>query len=236
VGRSRHGPETRAAGRMRRWARACGTSACLCLCNGCGPSLNTYATPRTVPGPKLEHTVAAEGFFDLKHRRRGLQETFPLPTVYALRFGYLDRADFGVRVVSPGSVVLDTKWNFLRSRIFDAAIDPGFACELGFETGRIWWHLPLMMGINLQEQMSVVLVQGVSRMYSFRHVDYVDIEIFRDDDLYYRAGLGLDLRIADHFALHPEATLMHPIASSEEVTLPLQLGMALNMGGLPVFP
>lgn len=246
MGSFRQARETRAVRGTWRQARACGafrlllSTLLLChwLCAGCTcmPSINTYSTPRTVPGPKLEHTVAAEGFVDLRHRRRGVQRTMPLPAAYALRFGYLERADLGVRVASPGSVVLDTKWNFLRSRVFDAAIDPGVAYEVGFETLRAWWHWPLMVGVNFGDWLSMVFVQGVSRMYAQRNVDPVDVELFRNDDLYYRAGLGLDVRIAGSYALHPEATIMHPIASREEITLPLQLGMAFRMGGLPSYP
>jgi hypothetical protein len=244
MGSFRQARETRAVRGTWRQARACGAFRlllstllpCHCLCTGCMPSINTYSTPRTVPGPKLEHTVAAEGFVDLKHRRRGVQQALPLPTVYALRFAYLERADLGVRVAHPGSVVLDTKWNFLRSRVFDAAIDPGFASELDLYVARLWWHLPLMVGVNVEDWLSMVFVQGVSRMYALRNVDPVDVELFRDDDWYYRAGLGLDMRIASGLALHPEATIMHPIASRNEITLPLQVGMAANWGGLPSFP
>src|SRR6478736_2620588 len=134
--------------------------ALACLCTGC-PNPNTYGTPRTTPVGKISHTIAMEGFRysvdDTKNGGTKGDATLPNFPTYQLRVGVLDTLDIGARLSNMSSLGADVKWNFLKSDVFDLAIDPGFqVLHIGSNSGsssgsastsftEFYGHVPLLI-------------------------------------------------------------------------------------------
>ncbi len=60
-----------------------------------------------------------------------------------------------------------------------------------------YWHLPLLLGVDLAEPVSLYATIGPSGA-----ADQHDAILFP------RAGLGMEARTSDSFAFHPEATCL----------------------------
>lgn len=234
------------------WGRvlSCASLAGLSLlATGC-PNPNTYGTPRTTPVGRVQHTIAAEG---LAYRiqdppQQGGERVsggFPTFPTYQLRVGVADRVDIGARIMSFSSIGADVKWNFLKTDAFDMAIVPGFqvfhisGTTAGTSSGytQFYGNAPLVLGINLAEEVSVVPTLGVTYGYNSATVVSDNKSAAASiDGLILRAGLGFNFRVVPRFALHPEVTMLQFMNGDDESKVRLFIfGLGFNFGNLPVY-
>jgi hypothetical protein len=218
------------------------------LCTGC-PNPNTYGTPRTTPVGKIQHSVAAEAIGFKVHRNAtstdpGVDGSVTVPTfpTYTLRVGVADTVDIGARIANLSSLGADVKWNFIKSDVFDMAIDPGFqffhlaTTSNGADASYsiIYLNAPLMFGINVSDAVSIVPTIGVTYGWASATVNTTDT---RDSGsgttgVLLRPGIGFDFRIGQKFAIHPEITFLKTL-KSDPSTLIYLFGIGFNFGNLP---
>lgn len=221
------------------------------LAAGC-PSPNLYTTPRTIPKGRVSHTIAAEAVgyrVDVdepdSERYDNVLDTasWSSPTVptYILRVGLAERLDFAFRVNALSSVGLDAKFNFVRSPVFDLAIDPMLQWSFLDVTHL---HLPLVAGFNASENVTIVLTPGV--IYGYSDYDFDEdvggdiARVMAADGLYARAGLGLNIRISPKFAIQPEVTVIRALEdpgpdSNFDSVFMYVFGVGFNLMNLPDF-
>jgi hypothetical protein len=219
------------------------------LCSGC-PNPNTYGTPRTTPVGKIQHTVAAEGFrYSVDTTKNGgLADSATLPNApsYQLRVGVLDTLDIGARISNMTSLGADVKWNFIKSDVFDMAVDPGFQVfHIGASSGgttssftEFYGHLPLIFGINVAESVSIVPTAGITYGLSSASANGGDgsSAAASIDGIMLRAGLGFNFRISPKFAMHPEATYLKFLNKDTEPKISwVVFGLGFNFGSLPEY-
>jgi hypothetical protein len=202
---------------------------------------NLYAVPRTVEKNRLEFVVAPEvtGFGGSLPGASGFDRLVPaLPTV-GVRYGLSEHVDIGGRLSNLLTTSGDIKWNPIRSSALDLAIAPGIQFYQVFGVGDsdvedptdeslpvVIAHLPLLAGINLSRSVIVVPTVGISYAFAKQAPpsasDIEQSQVIRGAFL--RAGLGMELRLIEHLALHPEFTLMRGITQMD--------GYMLYMGGI----
>jgi hypothetical protein len=219
------------------------------LCTGC-PNPNTYGTPRTTPVGKISHTVAAEGFHygvDSTNRPGGTQFSGTAPTLptYQLRVGVLDTLDIGARIANLSSFGGDVKWNFIKSDVFDMAIDPGFQVfHLSTSSGGVstsntefYGHVPLILGINVADSVSIVPTAGITYALSSASVSSSDASgAASADGIMLRGGLGFNFRISPKFAMQPEVTYLKLLNKSTDPAISWVIfGLGFNFGALPEY-
>jgi hypothetical protein len=228
-----------------RMGAICATAA---LCTGC-PNPNTYGTPRTTPTGTIQHSVAAEAFgFSGHDVETNTDSGGVIPTVptYTLRVGVADSVDIGARIANLTSIGADVKWNFIKSEVFDMAIDPSFqffhlsTSSAGADSSFSVLYLngPLMFGINLGDSVSIVPTLGVTYGWASASVasDNERESASGSTGLMFRPGLGFDFRISERFALHPEVTFLRTLKGSDEDSATLYMfGLGFNFGSLPKF-
>jgi len=226
-------------------------AACLTALVGC-PNPNTYGTPRTVEPGKVSFTVAAEWegyrFKEQETTTNGgntqtvtasQSGSVVVPPTFLVRVGAADRLDFGFRANNMSSLGADMKYNFVKSKFFDAAIDPGFQWfNVGVNVVHL--HLPLLLAVNASKAVSIVLTPGI--IYGTSSNNTVDNDLqraFGTTGLIGRAGIGLDLRFTPKFAVHPEVTFMRAFARdttlNTDATMTYMFGIGFNFGHLPSY-
>jgi len=215
---------------------------------GC-PNPNIYGTPRTTPAGKISHSIAAEAI-GAKTDSGGA--TFPTAPTYTLRVGATDNLDIGVRIANSSTLGVDGKFNFLKSRSFDMAIDPGaqffyFSTSSSSGTSNssvsimgTYLHLPLLMGVNLGSSVTLMptagimygVISGSSSASSGSSSDSVKADA--NTGIIGRFGLGVNVRILDGFAMQPEFTMMKSFKDGASGYLYLA-GLGFNFGALPSY-
>lgn len=229
---------------MKVGIRAGALGALACLCTGC-PNPNTYGTPRTTPVGKISHTIAAEGISysvdDTKHGGLAGNATVPTLPTYQLRIGALDTLDIGARISNLSSFGADVKWNFIKSDVFDMAIDPGFQL-LHASTGGVAYtesyvHAPLILGINAADTVTIVPTVGVTYGFSSATVSGDGASAAASiDGLMFRGGLGFNFRISPKFAMQPEVTYLKWLNKAEDPDISwVVFGLGFNFGNLPTY-
>jgi hypothetical protein len=221
------------------------------LATGC-PNPNLYGTPRTTPAGKGAGFVALEGFgWSVKTKKIVPQndtwnpdQTYtgklPMAPSFGGRFGIAERFDMGLRLsgfTTPGA---DVKWNFLRTDVLDLAVDAGAEYAL-FSAFRV--HLPLLVGLNFSEKVSLVLLPGV--MYGMSTLDdrISEDSTFRTvtstGGWYGRAGVGLNIRFNRKVAIQPEITFVKAFKQEQDEifddVLVYNFGLGLSFGNLPEY-
>jgi hypothetical protein len=214
------------------------------LCTGC-PNPQTYGTPRTTPVGKIQHSVAAEGWGFSGHDAQtdtDISATVPNFPTYTLRVGLADSVDIGARLANLTSVGADVKWNFIKSDVFDMAIDPGFQFfHISSGTGSasvLYLHGPLMFGINVGDSVTIVPTLGVTWGWASATVTTTDENDSASGTtgLMLRPGLGFNFRISERFALHPEVTFLKTLDSPDGDSMLLyNFGLGFNFGNLPKY-
>jgi len=213
------------------------------LCAGC-PNANTYGTPRTVPKGEIQHSVAVEGIgWAIPDQTSGnttvsgLSGFLPTLPTYTLRVGVHDRIDIGARVSNLTSLGVDGKFNFIKG-VFDLAIDPGvqvfyFPSSAG-SAGIFYFHAPILLGVNPTDWFSIVLTPGIVGVLATTSVNSSSGRdaVTTGSGVLARIGLGLDFRISQGFAIHPEVTMMRSFDSSGML---FNAGIGFNFGKLPSY-
>jgi hypothetical protein len=212
------------------------------LCTGC-PNPNTYGTPRTTPAGKVSHTVAAEGF------RYGVDDesaTAPSLPTYQIRVGVLDNLDIGARVANLTSFGADVKWNFIKSDVFDLAIDPGFqvfhiSTSSNGSSGsftEFFGHVPVIFGINVADSVTIVPTAGITYGFNSATVSSGDASdrAAYIDGIMLRGGLGFNFRISPKFAMQPEVTYLKLLNKDTDPSISwVVFGLGFNFGNLPQY-
>jgi hypothetical protein len=210
------------------------------LCTGC-PNPNTYGTPRTTPVGKISHTVAMEGFRYAVNNENAAAPSLP---TYQLRVGALDTLDVGARVSNLTSFGADVKWNFIKSDVFDMAIDPAFqifhiSTSSGGASGsftEVFGHFPLIMGVNVADSVTIVPSVGVTYGNASTTTSSSDTsdQAASIDGLMMRGGLGFNFRISPKFAMHPEVTYLKLLNKDTDPSISwIVFGLGFNFGNLP---
>jgi hypothetical protein len=212
------------------------------LCTGC-PNPNLYGTPRTVAPGKVTHTVAVEGF-GYRGKEGSVTNSGVVPTVptYALRIGVVDRLDVGLRVANMSSLGADLKLNFLKSESFDMAVAPGgqwftmsvSAGNSSSSVNVVYLHAPLVLGLNLSPDATLVATPGVSYAYASSNTSGDGTKAAATSDgVLGRFGIGFQYRITQGFAIHPEVTFMKHLGDNGYLLY--LLGFGFNFGRIPTY-
>jgi hypothetical protein len=205
------------------------------VCSAC-PSPNTFTTPRTVAAGKVQHTVSVEAIGAFAE-----DDSVVLPTLpsYTARIGLADRLELGVHFSHLSSIGADFKWNPVRTDGFDLAIDPG-AQAFYFVTGDAsvviyYLHLPVLLGFNVADNVSLVLTPGVSMLGVGGTIDSGDDELYGGSDSAWlaRAGFGVDIRASEKFSVQPEVTFLKSFESGGGVVF--LGGVGFKFGAQPEY-
>lgn len=205
--------------------------------SGC-PNPNVYTVPRTIDPGTVQVSVAPE-FYGVSFKQAdGTTASAVVPTfpTVGVRVGIVPNFELGARAPNFDSLAIDGKVLLLKGA-FDLAIDPGvqsiFLSTDSGSAGIFHLHLPVILGLNLSDKLTLVLTPGV--MYSAVTATVVTTNTAQQggtaSGLFGRLGLGVDVRIGRRFALHPEFTVMRGFDSTE--TLLFVGGIGFNFGHLP---
>lgn len=223
--------------------------AALLLC-GC-PNPNTYTTPRTLDPGKWQFTVAPEA---LGFSYNGYTATSngvstpvgggsgfsPMIPSFIARVGLADGFDLGIHASNLDSLGLDGKIRLLKGT-FDLALDPGlqgyyysFGSGSGSDSiGVVYLHAPVMLGLNLSRDVSLVVTPGVT--YGLATASVASSTAIQNasgtSGIIARGSLGLDIRVNPKLALHPEVTVLKSFQDAQ--TLLYVLGFGINFGAQP---
>lgn len=202
---------------------------------GC-PDPNMYATPRTVPAGGVAVSIAPEvvGLHGSSGSGSDVSFDYPTAPTVAVRVGLADQVDIGMRAVNLSSFGADLKYNFLRTKYFDMAVDPGAQVGDLPVTPNIflsWFTIPMPIGINFDKHVSLVVTPGI--MYGLFSVTDSDQNATAASGAIGTLGLGVDLRFARKFAMHPMVTAMRPFSESSGFVY--MAGLGFNFGELPSF-
>lgn len=201
---------------------------------GC-PNPQTYGSPRTLDPGKVQHTVALEGAAAVGGGASGVAPNLP---TYQLRVGLADSVDLGARITNLTMLGADVKWNFVRSKAIDLAIDPGFqgtyAAVGGNSAAVLYGHLPVLVGINVAEFLTIHLTPGMIAGFASSSVSSDNAAgSVAGSFLGARGGLGLNFRLTDGFALTPEATLIKPLTPNSGDGMLITFGLGFSFGAMP---
>jgi hypothetical protein len=162
-----------------------------------------------------------------------------LPTV-GVRVGLGDRIDVGARVADFSSLAADAKLNFLRGRL-DMAIDPGLQgyyydlSGLTTPIAAVNLHLPLLLGLNFDEDTTLVLVPGLVATLATATAAGSGASTPQiaalSQGVGARLGLGLNIRASDKLSWQPEVTVWHEFNDVDSWVY--VLGIGLNVGAQP---
>ena len=227
--------------------RVASAGALAALCSGC-PDPNIYGTPRTTPVGKLSHTVAIQSatysFDNTKHAAGATDGTTTLlPPSYQLRIGVADTLDIGIRVAHASSLGADVKWNFVKTDVFDMAVDPSIqawfydSCSTdGGSHGQVYANLPLLFGINVSDSVSIVPTAGITYGCASRETLFGNSpsDAANIRGVMIRGGLGVEFRQSSKFGFHPELTYLRYVGADTEPAISwVVFGFGLNFGALP---
>jgi hypothetical protein len=223
----------------------------LFLC-GC-PNPNLYTTPRTLNKGDLQWQAAADGFgasFNTTvpnangmgtHTETASLVTPTLPSV-GIRYGIADGFELGARASNLTSAAIDGKIRLLKGTV-DLAVDPGLQFYyLSFSSGNssasaavFYFHVPLLVGINLSQAISLVVTPGFVYGLATATVNSTNNtqNAAGSTGVMARAGIGMDFRVTKKLALHPEVTFMKGFQDQE--ALLYIFGLGFNIGAQPDF-
>jgi hypothetical protein len=168
-----------------------------------------------------------------------------VPPTYTLRLGLGQSWEIGARIGNLSSLGGDFKWNFLRSSRIDLAIDPAFQVyevtpndSNGISTTFSFYHVPLLVGVNLSRRASLVFTPGVSWGFasggSERFTNGLHDGSNTSTGALGRFGVGVDLRMWPGVALHPEVTFLRRLGASDyPKTILYVVGLGINFGAMP---
>ena len=220
-------------------------AALLCGC----PNPNTYTVPRTLDPGKVQMMIAPEAYgFSFKSTTPASNGTAAqtttvsglLPTVpsFGIRVGVADGFEIGARVPNLDTVAADFKVRMLKGS-WDLAIDPGlqliYLTETNDSLGVFYLHLPLLVGWNVSDSVTLVASPGVVYTLATASVNVSNNAeaAGTSTGLMARLGVGVDFRLNKTFAIHPEVTFMKGF--TDEESLLYIFGVGFNFLALPSY-
>lgn len=208
-----------------------------CVSSGC-VNPNTYSTPRTVPQGGITVTGAFEAF-DLRTNTSRLRpwdqrQYAPLPPSVILRYGAGPRTDVGFSMTNFAALGVDVKHNFVRGDV-DLAIAPAFQLQPAAVSSLMALHVPVLLGINVSRDVSLVAAAGATGVRA-THRFVSDVEAsgaaLDAEAILARGSLGVDFRLTQSVAFHPEVTMLRGFRHDTTLWL---VGLGVTMGRLPSF-
>jgi len=160
----------------------------------------------------------------------------PMVPTFGARVGMVDGFDMGFRLQNLDSLAVDGKIRLLRGT-FDIAVDPGvqgfyaIANNVGF--GVFYLHLPVLLGLNVSKNVSIVASPGIVYDIATASVNNGSgaSGSATATGLWGRLGLGVDIRTSKTLAIHPEITAMQQINGVD--ALVWVAGLGFNIGAQP---
>jgi hypothetical protein len=220
----------------------------LLLC-GC-PNPNLYTTPRTLDPGTVQWQLAPEvigvsyNTTTASTNASGAATTqnttasavLPMVPSFGARVGMVDGFDMGFRLQNLDSLAVDGKIRLLKGS-FDIAVDPGVqgfyasANNVGF--GIFYLHLPVLLGLNVSKNVSIVASPGIIYDIATASVNNGSgvSGAATATGLWGRLGLGVDIRTSKKLAIHPEITAMQQINGVD--ALVWVAGFGFNIGAQP---
>jgi hypothetical protein len=214
------------------------------LC-GC-PNPNMYTTPRTIAPGAVQWQVAPEVIgvsYDVKTANaQGTTQTTtetgfaPMVPSFGARIGLADNIDLGLRLQNLDSIAADGKFLLVKGN-FDVALDPGlqgyYVSVNGVGAGVVYLHAPVLLGLNLSQNVSLVLSPGF--VFSVASATFNGASgvtgAASATGFMGRLGLGFDFRITPKFSIHPELTVMKQF--NDVNALIYVGGVGFNIGAHP---
>ena len=148
---------------------------------------------------------------------------YPFPT-YWVRYGITDNIDVGARYSAPFSVTLDAKFHLLDTDVLDLAIAP--AIQYAFVP--VYFHLPVLVGINVSDFFEVVL----SPRFSFISIVGDNIDGSGDSVSYVSeplVGGGLSFLFKfDNLQISPELHFLQGVGDGNTRMLSFNVGFAFT--------
>jgi hypothetical protein len=202
------------------------------VCAGC-PSFSTLQTPRTVPEGELRFGALAGGAGALS------DDTGPGPRSaqfeLSARYGLSERVDVGVKLYALG-IEASLKWWMVRGPL-DLAIAPAvsyasFDDRMGTQFNAFYAHLPLLMGWNLSDRVTLSFGPKLMFGYQFRRGDVVRDDLLLIDGLLVGAYVSVPIRIGRAFWIAPEINAYSNLSNGAigDTTI-YQGGIAFMFGG-----
>lgn len=218
---------------------------------GC-PNPQTYGTPRTLDPGKWQIVAAAEAFgvsADTKTVNSSGQVTTGRESLYlpnfpsvGARVGLADRVDFGFGLKNLYSPTLDLKVNFLKTKYFDMSVAPMInyifvASGSSSSSGTLqlfYFHVPLLLGINFSENVSLVLTPGfVYGLAVGTGAASNATGSFWGSAPWLRFGGGVNIRVNRKIALQPEITMMRSFSDETANAMALFFGVGVSFLNQP---
>jgi hypothetical protein len=226
--------------RLDRLTRIAGAFAAPLLLCGC-PNPNTYTTPRTLDPGKVQWQIAPEAIgVNYNQTVNGTTQSasaiLPMVPTFGARVGMVDGFDMGFRLTNLDSASVDGKIRLVKSQ-FDVALDPGlqgfYVSANGTAAGVLYMHLPVLLGLNLSENVSIVASPGVvyAVVTSTTNSGSGVQGAATASGLFGRLGVGMDFRTSKTFAIHPEITFMRQFSDID--ALIYVFGIGFNIGAQP---
>jgi hypothetical protein len=224
---------------VRRLVVSVGMTACAASLCGC-PNPNTYGTPRTLPPGKVQIVASLEGVgisettgtnaAGDKVTTSAYDPTFPSVGV---RIGLADSVDLGLKIAQLSSLGADVKLNFLRSRWFDMAVDPGvqgaYLSAGGTSLGIFYFNVPLLLGINFTHSTTLVLTPGFTYLLataSTTDTSGTSSYVSGSAPLA-RFGVGFNFRVGSVLSIQPEITGLKGFNNSDATLWNFGVGFAI---------
>jgi hypothetical protein len=204
-----------------------------------------YTTPRTLPPGTVQWQVAPEVIgvsYDITAATPAgtttttVTDVVPMVPSFGARIGVTDGFDIGLRLSNFDSIGADAKILAVKGA-FDLAFDPGlqgyYVDIAGVGVGVVYLHAPLLLGVNVSPNVSLVFTPGVvleAASVSVNNGSGVTGAASATGVLA-RLGAGIDVRITPRFAIHPEFTAMRSFGDTNGLIF--VGGFGFNIGAQP---
>jgi hypothetical protein len=202
----------------------------LCAC----PNPNTYTSARTLRAGDAQLLVAAEGYASIDEVD-GETETEVLPTLPTIgaRYGVSNSFELALRLANLMSLGADTKIQLRRGEL-DIAVGPGVQWHKvdieydgdAYSAHAFDLHVPILFGWNLGPRVSLIASPGAT----FRTTVGPDPAV--EHQWFALAGLGVNIRATQRFAVQPHATFMWDPIDGDGI---FAMGLGFTFGGQPDF-
>jgi hypothetical protein len=238
---------------LARTLTAVWSCSALALLSGC-PNPNAYTTPRTLDPGKVQWQIAPEvigvnynttttttttsgtGTPLTTSQSSTASAVLPMVPTFGARVGMLDGFDMGFRLQNLDSLAIDGKIRLLKGQ-FDIAVDPGlqgfYLSVNGTGAGVVYMHLPVLLGLNVSRNVSIVASPGV--VYAVVTASENGASGVQGaataTGFFGRLGLGVDIRTSKSLAIHPEITVMRQFSDVD--ALVWVAGIGFNIGAQP---
>src|SRR5262245_54536789 len=191
-------------------------------------STSSFNSARTLEPGDVRHTLGIS-MYAIQERRK--PEIVPLPMpLYALTYGVTEDVDMTGLIAVPGRLRFETKYNPLRSDLFDLAIAPALYAALypstkgsGDDSLLLFGgELPLIADLNMSQTASLVVWAGPAYGWApgIGGASYI------------RTGLGFNFR-GDGFSVQPELNFAYdPVRATP---IDFSFGFGFTLGDMPVY-